>query len=137
MRPVLRRTLVCGLAALVLAAPAAADAIGVTLGLVPGTLTAHAQPTAVDGTAAIAVRVADGRGNGHGWTLQLRSGTGVTVTGITATCAPHSTCTLPTMVGEPSGTTVLRAAQDTGMGVIDLSVTVQTSARTTVRFAVS
>jgi hypothetical protein len=121
----------------VLGSPAAADTIGVTLGLATGGLTVHAQPTVVDGTATVAVRVADARGNGNGWTLRLRTGTGVTVTGITATCAPHSTCTLPTMVGEPSGTTVLRAAQDTGMGVIDLRVTVQTPASTTVRFAVT
>jgi hypothetical protein len=91
----------------------------------------------VDGATGIAVRVADGRGNGRGWTLRLRTGTGVTVTGITASCAPHSTCTLPSMVGVPNGTTVLRAAQDTGMGVIDLRVTVQTSAQTTVRFAIA
>jgi len=133
----LQATVACGLAAVVVGAPATADTIGVTLGLAPGTLTVHAQPTVVDGTAAIAVRVADGRGNGNGWTLRLRTGTGVTVAGITATCAPHSTCSLPAMVGEPSGTTVLRAAQDTGMGVIDLRVTVQTSAPTTVRFAVT
>jgi hypothetical protein len=133
----LRRTLLCGLAALALAAPAGADTIGVTLGLAPGALTARAQPTVVDGTAALSVRVADGRGNGQGWTLRLRTGAGVTVTGITATCAPHSTCTLPIMVGEPSGTTVLRAAQNTGMGVIDLRVTLESSARTTVRFGVA
>jgi hypothetical protein len=137
MSTVLRRTLVCGVAALALAAPATADTIGVTLGLVSGTLTVRAQPTAVDGTAVIAVRVADGRGTGNGWTVRLQTGNGVTVAGITATCAAHSTCTLPTMVGVPSGTTVLRAAQNTGMGVIDLRVTVQTSAQTSVRFAIS
>jgi hypothetical protein len=137
MSPMLRHSLACGLAALALAAPAAADTVGVTLGLTSGGLTARGPATVVDGTATISVRVADGRGNGRGWTLRLETGTGVTVTGITATCAPRSTCTLPTMVGAPSGTRVLRAAQNTGMGVIDLRVTVQSDARTTVTFAVS
>ena len=103
----------------------------------PGKLTVHARPTAVDGTATLAVRVADGRGNGHGWTLSLRTGSDVSVTAITATCAPHSTCTLPSPAGTPDGTTVLRALPDTGMGAISLQVTVEAAAPTTVGFAVT
>lgn len=137
MRPMLRRILFCGFVALLLAAPAASDTIGVTLRLAAGDLTARAQPTVVDGTATIAVRVGDARGSGDGWTLRFRTGSGVTVSGITASCAAHSTCRLPTAVGTPSGTTVLRAARDTGMGVIELQVTVRTTTPTTVRFAIA
>lgn len=133
----LRRALLCGLGAALLAGPAAADTIGVTLGLTPGKLTMRAQPAVVDGTAVLTVRVADGRGNGHGWALHLRTGSDVTVTRISASCAPRSTCTLPAAVGAPNRTTVLRAATDTGMGTIDLRVTVRTPARTTVSFAVA
>jgi hypothetical protein len=133
----LRRTLLCVLGAAVLAGPAAADTIGVTLGLTPGKLTMRAQPTMVDGTAALTVRVADGRGNGHGWTLRLKTGSGVTVSGITAACAPRSTCTLPATVGTPSGSTVLRAAPDTGMGTIDLRLTLHAAAPTSVTFALA
>lgn len=97
----MRSTLVCGVAVLLLAAPAAAGTIGVVLGVAPGKLVVRAQPTAVDGTASLTVRVADGRGSGQGWTLRLRTGAGLTVTAITATCAARSTCTLPTAIGNP------------------------------------
>jgi hypothetical protein len=138
MRLMLRRPIICALAVTLIAVQAAAaGTIGVTLGLVPGKLVVRAQPAVVDGTASLAVRVADGRGNGHGWTLRFRTGSGVVVTGIKAMCATGSTCTLPTAVGPPDGTTVLRAARDTGMGSMILRVTVQTPAPTSVGFEVS
>ena len=59
------------------------------------------------------------------------------MTGITARCASNSTCTLPTSVGAPSGATVLQSLHDTGMGIIDLTVTVRASAAASVAFAVS
>ena len=71
----------------------------------------------------VPVTLADGRGNGNGWTLRISAGHPVTVTSITARCAANSTCTLPTEAAGPSGSTVLRAARGTGMGVMNLVVT--------------
>ena len=68
--------------------------------------------------------VADGRGSGKGWTLRLATSRPVTVTSITARCAAGSTCTLPRAAQGPNGSVVLRAAHDTGMGVLNLVVTV-------------
>jgi hypothetical protein len=61
----------------------------------------------------------------------------MTVVGITARCAAHSTCTLPTAAARPSGRIVLRAAKATGMGSISLVVTLRVAKATTVGFAVS
>ena len=135
----LRRVSIAFLAALLLAAPATAGQIVVKLGLTPGKLAVAAAPASLKagGTAQIQVKVADGRGNGKGWTLRFQNATGLTVTGITAKCASNSTCTLPSMAGGPSGATVLQAAHDTGMGIIDLVVTVKASSAASVAFAVS
>jgi hypothetical protein len=135
---VLRRTLIGFLAALLLAAPAGAGTIVVKLGLTPGKLAVASAPTTVRSgtTASIPVKVADGRGNGNGWSLRFAAGSGLTVTAITARCASNSTCTLPSAAARPSGTTVLRAARATGMGIIDLVVTVKASTTTSVAFAV-
>ena len=81
--------------------------------------------------------VADGRGHGHGWTLKMAGSANVTVVSITARCAAHSTCILPTSVEKPSGATVLRAAKGTGMGVIRVIVTLSAPARSAISFAVS
>ena len=59
------------------------------------------------------------------------------MTSITARCAANSTCTLPTAVGTPSGGVVLRAATGTGMGVMNLVVTVTAATKTSVSFAIS
>jgi hypothetical protein len=72
----------------------------------------------------VPVTVADGRGNGKGWTLRVSAARSVTITGITARCAADSTCRLPTAVASPDGDVVLRAAAGTGMGVMHLVVTV-------------
>lgn len=135
----LRRTLIGLLVGLVLAAPASAGQIVVKLGLAPGKLSvASTHPALAAGaTAAVTVKVADGRGNGKGWTLRFAKATGLSVTSITARCASNSTCTLPAAVAAPSGWTVLRAAHDTGMGIIDLVVTVRASQAARVGFAVS
>jgi len=139
LRAVLKWALITGLLAAALAAPAGAGTIVVKLGLVPGKLSVKAAPAhlAAGAASSIDVKVADGRGTGAGWTLRFANATGLTVTSITARCAAGSTCTLPTAAAEPSGATVLRAASDTGMGVIDLVVTVRASAAASVRFAVS
>src|SRR4051812_35020442 len=120
MRLMLRRLLIAVLAALVLAAPAGAGTIIVKLTFVPGKLAVKAPVTTVTGTREVPVTVADGRGSGEGWTLKVKSAKRVTVVGITARCAAGSTCTLPTAATGPSGSIDLRAARDSGMGVMNL-----------------
>lgn len=135
---VLRRILITVFAALLLAAPAGAGTIIVKLTFVPGKLAVKSAPTTVAGTAQVPVTIADGRGNGNGWTLKVNSSSPVRVVGITGRCAANSTCTLPTAVSGPSGNIVLRAARDTGMGVMNLVVTLATDAGSTpVSFTVS
>jgi len=121
----LRLTVVGSALALLIAAPAFGGDVAVTLGLKTGSLTLRApQLSAAAGKATeIPLTVADGRGSGAGWTLDLSS-KNVAITSITARCAPGSTCTLPRSTGTASGTAILRAAPDSGMGVIDLVVTV-------------
>jgi len=140
MRLVIRRLVISCVAALVLAAPACAGTIIVKLTFVPGKLTAAAAPRTVTAAAAVQVPVtiADGRGNGKGWTLRVSAARSVTIVGITARCAANSTCTLPTAVSTPSGNIVLRAARDSGMGVMNLVVTLAAqSGSTPVSFTVS
>ena len=134
----MRRFLPLVLAALVLAAPAGAGTIVVKLTFVPGKLAVKSAPATVSGTRQVPVTIADGRGSGEGWTLRVNSAKPVTVVGITARCAAGSTCTLPTAATGPSGGVVLRAARDSGMGVMNLVVTLaaQTSS-TPVSFSVS
>jgi hypothetical protein len=136
MMVVMRRLVSLCCAALAFTAPAFAaqgyaGTIVVKLTLVPGTLAARAAPVAV--TAAESIRVpvtiADGRGNGRGWTLRVSAERSVTITEISAQCAPNSTCRLPIAATSPAGNVVpgnvvLRAARGTGMGVMHLVVTV-------------
>jgi hypothetical protein len=138
MRLVLRRISISVLAALFLAAPAGAGTIIVKLTFVPGKLAVKAAPTTVAGTTQVPVTIADGRGSGDGWTLKVNSANPVRVVGITARCAANSTCTLPTATSTPSGTVVLHAARDSGMGVMNLVVTLASqSGSTPVSFTVS
>ena len=138
MRLVLRRITITTLAALFLAAPAGAGTIIVKLTFVPGKLAVKAVPTTVAGTEQVPVTIADGRGNGSGWTLKVNSASPVRVVGITARCAGNSTCTLPTAVSAPSGNIVLRAGHDSGMGVMNLVVTLASqSGSTPVSFSIS
>jgi hypothetical protein len=133
---VLRRVLLTVLVALVAAAPATAGTIVVSLTFVPGKLVVKAPPTALSpaGTVQVPVTVADGRGNGKGWTL--RSSVPVSVVSITARCAATSTCTLPAAAGSPAGRTVLRAAPGTGMGVMQLVVTLAAADAAAVTFGI-
>jgi hypothetical protein len=121
----LRRLLVLLLIALATAAPAFAGDVQVTLGLTSGKLQLRAPAAAATAAHAVQVPVlvADGRGKGTGWTLRLASPHAV-VTSITARCAAGSTCTLPRAATDASGAMILRAARDTGMGVIQLVVTI-------------
>jgi hypothetical protein len=114
------------LTALVLAGPAAAGTIVVKLTFVPGKLQVRSAAATATSAAPVQVpvTVADGRGSGAGWTLRLASGRNVTVTSITARCAASSTCTLPRSTESPSGAVLLRAARDSGMGVMNLVITV-------------
>jgi hypothetical protein len=138
MRLVLRRISLTTLAALLLAAPAGAGTIIVKLTFVPGKLAVKAPSTTVTGTEQVPVTIADGRGNGNGWTLKVNSASPVRVVGITARCAANSTCTLPSAASTLSGNIVLRAARDTGMGVMNLVVTLAAQAGSTpVSFTVS
>jgi len=123
---VLRRILIGLTLVLLSAAPAGAGTIVVRLTFAPGELVEKSAPAAATaaGSVQVAVTVADGRGNGKGWTLRLSASRPVTVTAISARCATHSTCTLPRAVRAPSGTVPLQAARDTGMGVINLVVTI-------------
>jgi hypothetical protein len=135
---VLRRTLITLLVALFLAAPAGAGTIIVKLTFAPGKLAVKAAPATVSGTREVPLTIADGRGSGDGWTLKVDSASPVTVVGITARCAAGSTCTLPTATSTPSGNVVLRAARDSGMGVMTLVVTLASqSGSTPVSFTVS
>jgi hypothetical protein len=138
MRLMLRRILISALAALCLAAPAGAGTIVVKLTFVPGKLAVKAPAANVSGTQQVPVTIADGRGSGAGWTLRVQSSKPVTVVGISARCATGSTCTLPTAATGPSGNVVLRAARDSGMGVMNLVVTLAAgSGATPVSFTVS
>jgi hypothetical protein len=121
-----RLTLLCSVVALLLAAPALGGNVAVTLGLKTGGLTLQAPSAfAAPGKAIqVPITVADGRGSGAGWTLQLSSPKTVAVTSITARCAAGSTCTLPRSIGAASGSAILHVAPDSGMGVMELVVTV-------------
>jgi hypothetical protein len=135
----LRRVLISAIVLLFAAGPAGAGTIVAKLALTPGKLAVAASPAqaASGATVAVPVKVADGRGTGKGWTLHFADASRLTVIGITARCASNSTCTLPVAAGAPSGTTVLRALHDTGMGIVDLVVTVRASATAKVAFTVS
>jgi hypothetical protein len=143
MSVMLRRILLSTFATLVLATPACAGTIIVKLTFVPGKLSAVATPASAtaSGAVEVPVTIADGRGNGQGWTLRVLASRRVTVTRITARCAVNSTCKLPTQTTTPSGNIVLRAARDSGMGVMNLVVTVAPltagSSPTPLTFAVS
>src|SRR6478609_7633504 len=138
MRLVLRRITITVFAALCLAAPAGAGTIIVKLTFVPGKLAVRAPAVTVAGTTQVPLTVADGRGNGNGWTLKVNSSSPVQVVSITARCAANSTCTLPTAASTPSGNVVLRAARDSGMGVMNLVVTLAAQTGSTpVSFTVS
>lgn len=121
-------------------APAKRSGPGTThVTLASGTLRVSAARAVASakGPVKVSVTVTDARGTGAGWTLRLARGANVTVTSITARCSAHSTCTLPSAAAKPSGKTVLRAAKASGMGLIDLVVTVRAATATTVGFAVS
>ena len=105
------------------AGPALGGTVQVGLGLHGGSLALQTPSvTALAGrTVQVPVTIADARGTGAGWTLELEAGSNVVVTGITARCAANSTCTLPRA---SAGGGILHAAPGTGMGVIDLVVSV-------------
>ena len=111
---VLRRILITVFAALFLAGPAGAGTIIVKLTFMPGKLVVKAAPATVTGTEQVPVTIADGRGNGSGWTLKVNSASPVRVVGITARCAANSTCTLPTTTTTPTGNVILKASRDSG-----------------------
>jgi hypothetical protein len=122
----LRRILISAIGALVLAAPACAGTIVVKLTFVTGKLSVAATPAnaTAAGPVHVPLTIADGRGNGKGWALRVVAGRNVTVTRITARCAADSTCKLPVEASAPSGQVILNAAHDSGMGVMNLVITV-------------
>jgi hypothetical protein len=137
MKLVLRRILIGSILALLLAGPAGAGTIIVKLHFVPGKLTmSGARATLSAGNETqVPLTIADARGNGNGWTLQ--ASVPVNVTSISVKCAANSTCTLPKLVTQPSGQIVLSAAKGTGMGIMNVVVTVSAPAKTAVSFAIS
>ena len=132
MKVMLRRLFIASIAALLLAGPASAGQIVVKLGLAPGKLQVSAARVV---SSTVTLTVADGRGNGKGWTL--RSSQPVVVTGITARCATGSTCTLPASAATPSGGVVLAAARGTGMGVMSITLTLASAPHVAPSFTVS
>ena len=128
----LRRILIATVALLLLAGPASAGTIIVKLALVPGKLQAGAVHTT---GSTVTLKVADGRGNGAGWTL--RASAPVSVTGITARCASNSTCTLPQLASTPSGAVVLSAAKGTGMGIMSVTISLGAAPKAPLSFTVS
>jgi hypothetical protein len=121
---VLRRTLPLVGLVLLLAGPAGAGTVRVGIGVVRGKLriSASAATATAAGTTRVRVTVADARGNGRGWTLGVVAARPVAVVAVSAQCAAGSTCTLPTAVRPRSGV-ALQAARGTGMGVVELVVT--------------
>lgn len=113
----------CVALSLFAAAPALGGDIQVGLALHAGGLSLQAPAAAALAGKAVQVplTLADARGSGAGWTLDLDASSAVTITAITARCAAGSTCTLPRA---SSGGGILHAAADSGMGVIQLVVSV-------------
>jgi hypothetical protein len=109
--------------ALLAAGPALGGNINVGLALRSGGLTLQGPALAAVAGRLVQVplTLADARGTGAGWTLKLNVTGPVTIEHITARCAAGSTCTLPKTAGAAG---VLQAARDSGMGVIQLVVTV-------------
>ena len=120
----MKRLLLISLSAGSLAAgPALGGNVQVGLALHAGGLSVKAPAAAAlpGRTVEVPLTVADARGSGAGWTLDLEAPSQVTVTSITARCAAGSTCTLP-RAGTGAG--ILSASADSGMGVMQLVVTV-------------
>ena len=116
-------------AALALPVTAAAENIPVHLSIASGSLSARVQ----DETAtSVRLRVVDARGTGAGWSLRLAPRGGrLVVTSVRVSCAAGSTCTLPktavsypVMLSTTQRTPVLDAAPRTGMGAIEVELTV-------------
>ena len=128
----LRRILIATVALLLLAGPASAGTIIVKLALVPGKLRAGAVHTS---GRTVTLTVADGRGNGAGWTL--RASAPVSVDGITARCASNSTCTLPRLASTPTGAVVLSASKGTGMGIMSVTIALAAAPKAPLSFTVS
>lgn len=123
----LRRSFICcSVIALLVAGPACAGSIVVKLTFTAGSLAVRSAPASASAAGAVQVPVtlADARGSGKGWTLKVSASEAVSVTSVTVRCAANSTCTLPHAAHGPSGSIVLQAAHDTGMGVMNLVVTV-------------
>jgi hypothetical protein len=121
---------------LVMAGPAGAGSHVVTLTFAPGKLSVASPRTTFSSSrrVRIPVTVADARGSGAGWTL--RASRQVTVASITARCAANSTCTRPQATRAPHGAIVLRAARGTGMGIVELVVTLAPTEPRAVTFSV-
>jgi hypothetical protein len=115
----LRRLAVTSFVALVLAAPAVAGDVAVTLGFKAGKLGVKARRAHLGGSVQVRVTVVDARGSGAGWRLRLAGGG--RITRLSARCAARSTCTLPK--GGIHGAT-FTAAPRSGMGAIELTATI-------------
>jgi hypothetical protein len=123
---VLRRTLPFLVFVLLAAGPASADPPRVHLTVTPGDLSVTARPATATSSSAVGVRVVvvDATGSGRGWTLRAVAARPVRVVTVIGRCMPRSTCALPRPAEAAEGGVVLRAARGTGMGQIELTVTI-------------
>jgi|GEM_PF-2163522 hypothetical protein len=128
-------------------------AINVTLGILPGPLTATMNALSFVGettngtytttTYQLHLLVVDATGSGNGWNLALAdmlpSSTTTMLTHINAACAANSTCTSPQnniaypVMMQNSGsapTSIFNAGANTGMGTFDITATLLVTAPT-------
>jgi hypothetical protein len=108
----------------------------VNLHFAPGKLVVKSTPTTVAAGATVQVplTVADGRGTGTAGRCAHRRRW---MTAIMVRCASNSTCTLPKVTSDPSGTLVLAAAKGTGMGIMNLVAPLSAAKRAVLSFTVS
>lgn len=115
----MRRALLLAVSVLLLASPAAADDVGVTGQVRPGSL-ALVRVAIHAGGASLLVR--DSRGSGKGWKLTM---TRADAAAIRVRCAVGSTCTLPRPGAVKSDDAIVVAARGSGMGSVQVLVVLE------------
>lgn len=109
-----------------LSAPKTGQGAKVSLGLAGSGLSLEEKPVrATPSGLEMPVTVVDARGSGAGWQLRLVGARMRQVVSVVARCAPKSTCTLPHAVPSSDPRLVFEAAPASGMGRIDLKITLE------------